>query len=63
MAIWGIFLAKSGPRVTRHLPKVHALISKQFQHQILKVLGLQINFCVFDDLITDIVIASGNPSI
>ena len=59
----GIFQAETGPRVTLYLPKVHALISKQFQYQILNVLGLQITFCVFHDLITVTVIASGNPSI
>ena len=55
----GIFQTKSVPRVALYLPKVHALISKQFQYQILNVLGLQIKFCVFHDLITDIIKAWG----
>ena len=48
----GIFQAESVPRGALYLPKVHALISKQFLEQILIVLGLQI--CVFHDLIMDI---------
>ena len=38
--IRGILQAKRGPRVTLYVPKVHALISKQFQYQIIKSLGI-----------------------
>ena len=45
-ACWdeGYLSGRKCPRVTLYLPKVHALISKQFQYQILKVLGLQMCF-------------------
>ena len=58
-----MFQAESCPKVTLYLSKVHALILKQFQYPILKILGLKIFVCVSHDLITDILIASGNPSI